>query len=239
MLRYGPEVAVPRIVDAFRRFNLRQTFFIPGWCVENYPRAIELIQQNGHEIAHHGYLHERPNWLSKDQEHDCVRRASNSILKHTGIRPKGFRAPSYAFSKNTLDILIEEGFSYDASLMGHDIPYLISNGSTALVELPSDMSLDDWTQYVCIKDFGNLLPIASPQRAIEVFRAEFDAMWRHGGLWISVWHPFVSGRASRCDAMISLIEYMLAKGDVWFARLDDISAHVERCIKEGHMETSR
>ena len=40
MLRYGPEVAIPRIVDAFRRFNLKQTFFIPGWCVEQYPRAL-------------------------------------------------------------------------------------------------------------------------------------------------------------------------------------------------------
>jgi len=62
-LRYGPEVAVPRIVDAFERHDLRQTFFIPGWCMEQYPRAIALIADHGHEIAHHGYMHEKINQL--------------------------------------------------------------------------------------------------------------------------------------------------------------------------------
>lgn len=233
MLRYGPEVAIPRIVDTFRRFNLKQTFFIPGWCVEQYPRAIELIQDGGHEIGHHGYLHEKPNYLTRQEEQDCIGRAIDSIVSATGKRPTGYRAPSYAFSRHTLDLLAAEGFDYDASLMGHDIPYLITNGSQELVELPSDMSLDDWTQYVSLKDFGNLLPIASPERATEVFRAEFDAAWRHGGLWISVWHPFVSGRASRCDAMIGLIEHMMGKGGVWFARLDEISAHVRKCVAGG------
>jgi peptidoglycan/xylan/chitin deacetylase (PgdA/CDA1 family) len=233
MLRYGPEVAIPRIIEAFRRFDLRQTFFIPGWCVEQYPRAIDLILKNGHEIAHHGYLHERPNNLTREQERQCLLQASEIIKKHSGAMPKGFRAPSYAFSRNTLDLLVEERFEYDASLMGHDIPYMISNGKEQIVELPSDMSLDDWTQYVCLKDFGNMLPIASPQRAVEVFQAEFDSMWRHGGLWVSVWHPFVSGRASRCDAMIGLIEHMLAKGGVWFARMDAIAEHVKLCIRGG------
>jgi peptidoglycan-N-acetylglucosamine deacetylase len=233
MLRYGPEVAIPRIVAAFKGFNLRQTFFIPGWCVEQYPRAIELIQAGGHEIAHHGYLHEKPNQLTRDEEHEVLLRAIDSIVKATGNRPKGYRAPSYAFSKHTLDFLLSEGFEYDASLMGHDIPYLLTNGKGKLVELPSDMSLDDWTQFACLKDFGNMLPISSPERGMEVFRAEFDSAWRHGGLWISVWHPFVSGRSSRCDAMIRLIEYMISKGQVWFARLDEIAAHAKKCAADG------
>jgi hypothetical protein len=86
---------------------------------------------------------------------------------------------------------------------------------------------------VCIREFGYMLPIAAPERAMEVFRAEFDAAWRHGGLWIAVWHPFVSGRAARCDAMIELIRYMRAKGQVWFARMDEIAAHARKCIADG------
>jgi len=132
-----------------------------------------------------------------------------------------------------LDLLLEAGFHYDASLLGHDIPFLLSNGRDDLVELPSDLSLDDWTQYVCIKEFGYMLPIAAPERAMEVFRAEFDAAWRHGGLWIAVWHPFVSGRASRCDAMVGLIEYMIEKGGVWFAKLDQIADHARKCLEAG------
>jgi hypothetical protein len=93
--------------------------------------------------------------------------------------------------------------------------------------------MDDWTQYVCLKEFGYMLPIASPQRASEVFRAEFDAVWKHGAFWNAVWHPFVSGRLARCDAMIELIEYMRAKGGVWFARLDEIAAHVRQEVAAG------
>jgi peptidoglycan/xylan/chitin deacetylase (PgdA/CDA1 family) len=232
-LRYGPEVAVPRIVDAFERLGLRQTFFIPGWCMEQYPRAIALIADHGHEIVHHGYVHEKINQLTREEERTVFFRALDSIVKATGRPPRGFRAPSGAFSRHTVDFLVEAGLDYDASLAGHDIPYLIGNGRGTLVELPHDATMDDWTQYVCLREFGYMLPIASPERATEVFRAEFDAAWRHGLFWNSVWHPFVSGRAARCDAMVDLIEYMKAKGGVWFARLDEIAAHVRSEIAAG------
>jgi Polysaccharide deacetylase len=67
-LRYGPEMAIPRVVDVFARVRMRQSFFIPSWCIERYPRAIELIVAVGHEIGHHGYIHENPNKLSRQQE---------------------------------------------------------------------------------------------------------------------------------------------------------------------------
>jgi peptidoglycan/xylan/chitin deacetylase (PgdA/CDA1 family) len=233
MLRYGPETAVPRIVNAFARFGLRQTFFVPGWCIEHYPRAVEQILAGGHEIGHHGYIHENPNRLSLEQEREFLGRGIDCIVKATGQRPRGYRAPSYGFSRHTLDLLLDEGFVYDASLLGQDLPCLISNGSRHLVELATDLSLDDWTQYACFRDFGWMLPIASPERAMEVFRAEFDAAWSHGGMWIAVWHPFVSGRLSRFDAMVTSMEYMQRKGQVWFARLDEIAAHVANCIDTG------
>ena len=154
-------------------------------------------------------------------------------MKLTGKRPVGFRAPAFAFSQNTLELLQAEGFAYDASLMGGDVPYLIGNERGDLVELPSDFVLDDWMQYVCLGDFNYMLPIASPQRATEVFQAEFDAAWRHGGLWVSVWHPFVSGRLSRADAMAGLIDHMQEKGGVWFASLEEIAAHVRSVIATG------
>ena len=201
--------------------------------MEQYPRAVALIVEHGHEIAHHGYMHEKINQLTREEERTVFFRAFDSIVKATGQRPRGFRAPSGAFSRHTVDFLVEAGLEYDASLAGHDIPYLIGNGQGTLVELPHDATMDDWTQYVCLREFGYMLPIASPERAIEVFRAEFDAAWRHGMLWNSVWHPFVSGRAARCDAMVELIEYMKSKGGVWFARLDEIAAHVRSEIAAG------
>src|SRR5579883_2440253 len=51
-------VAVPRIVRMFRDYNIQQTFFIPAWCIEQYPSVFESVLEDGHEIAHHCYLHE-------------------------------------------------------------------------------------------------------------------------------------------------------------------------------------
>jgi peptidoglycan/xylan/chitin deacetylase (PgdA/CDA1 family) len=232
-LRYGPEVAVPRIVDAFARLGLRQTFFVPGWCVEQYPRAIELIRDHGHEIAHHGYMHEKINQLTREEERAVFLRALDSIVKATGQPPRGYRAPSGAFSRHTLALLVEAGIGYDASLAGHDIPYLVGDERGQVVELPHDTVMDDWTQYMSSRELGYMLPIASPSRALEVWKAEFDAAWRHGALWNAVWHPFVSGRLARHDAMIELIDYMRSRGGVWFARLDEIATHVRAEVAAG------
>jgi peptidoglycan/xylan/chitin deacetylase (PgdA/CDA1 family) len=232
-MRYEPVRAIPRLVEIWRHFDMKQTVFVPGWCVETYAPAIELLVENGHEIGHHGYLHEKPNLLSRDQEAEVLGRGIEAIVKITGRKPVGYRAPSYAFSEHSLDLLIENGFTYDASLMGDDVPYVIESDRGSIIELPSDMPLDDWPQYVSMKEFGMLMPIRAPQRAFEVFRAEFDAAFDHGGLWISVWHPFISGRLSRAAEMVRFIEYMTSRGNVWFAPLSEIAAHIDALRKSG------
>jgi peptidoglycan/xylan/chitin deacetylase (PgdA/CDA1 family) len=230
MLRYGPEVAVPRLVDLYAQFDMRQTFFLPAWCMERYPTAVDTILKGGHEIAHHGYLHEHPNACEPEQELYWFRRASEVIARLTGQPPRGFRAPSYRFSRTTLDVLVQEGLVYDASLMGDDIPYLLENDSGQVVELPTHYAMDDWPHFMVSRDFAYMMSPKSPQQAVEGYQAEFDAMWEYGGLWIAVWHPFLSGRLARCVAMARLIEYMHAKGQVWFATLEEIAAHVKRLI---------
>lgn len=234
MLQYGPQVAMPRILSLFRELGLKQTFFAPAWCIERYPGVVEAALADGHEIGHHGYLHEHPIDLTREQEEYWFRRSIDVIERFTGARPVGYRAPAYQFSKSTLDLLLQEGFQYDASLMGDDIPYRLTNGTSALVELPSHYALDDWPQYMYSREFDYRMPIKAPSHAMDVFRAEFDAAWRYGGLWIAVWHPFVSGRLARFDAVADLMEYMAGKGDVWFAPLRDIAAHVSELIASGN-----
>lgn len=232
-LRYGPFVSIPRLIDIFKHYGMKQTFFVPGWSIETYPKAIEALLEAGHEIGHHGWLHEKPNTLSAGDEERVLDRALQAFDKVVGARPKGYRAPAYALSEHTPNLLVERGFTYDASLVGDDIPYVLKADKGALVELPSDFALDDWVQYVNMKEFGFMMPIQAPERAMEVFRAEFDAAWNHGGLWISVWHPFVSGRLARAEAIVRLIEHMNAKGDVWFAPMSEIAAHVNSLIETG------
>ncbi len=231
-LRYD-RVAIPRILSIYKKYNIKQTFFVPGWTAETYPEMIEQIIQDGHEIGLHGYLHERLNTLSAEMEDYWFMRGLNALQAVTGIRPRGFRAPSYRFSKHTLNYLAREGFLYDSSLMGNDIPYVIESDNGSLIELPTDWALDDWPQFTINSDLGYAMQVNSPDRAMDVFMAEFDAAWEYGGLWISVWHPFVMGRLARCARMDKMIDYMMNKGDVWFAPLEQIAEHVQEQIKSG------
>ncbi|MEQ8666628.1 MAG: polysaccharide deacetylase family protein [Rhodospirillales bacterium] len=101
-LRYGPEVSIPRICKIDEHFGIRQTFFVPGWCVERYPRAHETILRDGHEIGHQGYLREPPNQQSAEDERYWFKRALNAYDRCLGIRPSGYRVPLNESSKKSL-----------------------------------------------------------------------------------------------------------------------------------------
>src|SRR5690625_2699159 len=237
-LRYD-RVAVPRILKVFAKHNIKQTFFVPGWTAETYPKMIQQILQEGHEVGLHGYLHERLNNLSAEMEDYWFMRGLDALADVTGERPRGFRAPSYRFSKNTLNYLGREGFKYDSSLMGDDVPYVIEGDRGSVIELPTDWAMDDWPQFTVNSDLGYHMQVNSPERAMDVFMAEFEAAWKYGGLWISVWHPFVMGRLARCDRMDQMIAYMKNKGHVWFANLVEIATQSEEHTSElqsrGHL----
>lgn len=237
MLRYGPDVAIPRILETYRRFGLKQTFFIPAWCIENHPHAVEQIVADGHEVGYHGYIHEAPNSLSPQQELDWMCRSIEIIEARTGKRPRGNRSPLYHMSSSTPDLLIEQGFAYDSSLMGDEVPYVLETPKGQLWELPVSWATDDWPPYVHAPDLGYMFPPQAPDNAIQIFMAEFEALRETpGGVWIGVWHPFVSGRLSRWRQVEQMIEYMQGTSDVWFARLEDIVKHVARATKSAAYE---
>jgi len=234
MLRYGPDIAVPRICDTYAEYGIHQTFFVPAWCIERYPAAVEVMLEGGHEIAHHGYIHENPNGLSREEEAYWLKRSIDVIVAASGERPRGWRAPLYNFSNHSADLLVQEGFTYDASLMGDDVPYLLRTPKGEVIELPGHWGMDDWPPFVHSMDLDYEMQIRGPEEGLSGFRQEFDAMWEHGGLWISVWHPFTTGRLARWMAVERLLlKHMADKGDVWFARLDEIAAHIRACIDDG------
>lgn len=232
-LKYD-EIAIPRILNMYKKYGIKQTFFIPAWCVERYPGYVEAILKDGHEIAHHGYLHEHPNELSKEEELYWLQRSIDVIQKYTGKKPRGWRAPWWNFSKYSVDLLAENGLIYDSSLMADDVPYVLNGqGTNEVIELPTHWAMDDWPQYAHNGDFNYHMPIQSPDRAMEVWIDEFEAAWEYGGMWVSVWHPFLSGRLARCARVDKMIQYMMDKGGVWFATMEEIALHVRKSIDEG------
>ncbi len=236
MLRYGPRIAIPRLVNALRSLEMSQTFFMPGWVMEHYPATVELLLKNGHEIALHGYLHERSNELSKEQEAELLDKAVAIYRSQVGQQPKGWRAPAFAFSENSAELLMHAGFEYDSSLMGNDIPYVLQLNAHSLIELPTGWHLDDWPYYMHNSDFRYTMPILTPANAMQAFRAEFDAAWEHGSLLITVWHPFLSGRIPRLAEAVKFMEHIRTRGRTWLTRLDEVSAHVKKCMQSGQWQ---
>src|SRR5258708_10783403 len=118
MLRYGPDVAVPRILDTYRHYGIRQTFFVPGWCAERYPYAVEAMLREGHEVSAHGYMHEHPNEQSDAGGKQWLLPSLAAVQSVTAKASAGWPAPLYPFSHPSPQLLLDAGIAYDASLMG-------------------------------------------------------------------------------------------------------------------------
>lgn len=223
---YGPLVGVPRILDLLERHQITATFFVPGHTAHRYPDAVRAIVAAGHEVAHHGYLHEPPAQLTLEQEVAALDRGLAALAEVAGVVPLGYRAPMWELSWNTPALLAERGFLYDSSLMDSDHPYELAVGDSSLVEIPIQWALDDWEQYCYLPDLSGSGLIESPRKARELWQLEFDALRRAGASWVLTNHPFLSGRASRAAELDDLMRYVLDHTDVWTTSLGAIAEHV-------------
>jgi len=154
MLKYGPEISAPRILGTYEHNGIKQTFFIPAWCIEHYPATIEAILKGGHEIAHHGSIHENPHDGGEREETYWLDRAIEVIQKFTGQESRGSHAPLYNYSTQSTDLLLDRDIRYDASLMGDDVPYALKSNDRELIESPSHWGVDGRPQYVHTMDLN-------------------------------------------------------------------------------------
>jgi polysaccharide deacetylase family protein (PEP-CTERM system associated) len=139
-----------RLLDVFGEFDLRATFFVLGWVAERHPTLVRRIRDAGHEIASHGYEHRLVYDQTPIAFRNDVRKAKRQLEDASGVPVLGYRAPSYSITPRSLwalDILIEEGHAYDASIfpVKHDRygipsssrhPYVVERAAGRLVEVP-------------------------------------------------------------------------------------------------------
>ena len=232
MGRYGPTVAVPRILDTYERLGIKQSFFIPGWCLERYPETVQAILKGGHEIGHHGWIHEDPIATSGYQR-EWIEKALDAHQRICGVKPRGYRAPVYNVTQEVVDLLIEHDFTYDSSLMADDIPYLMKTEAGELYEIPVHWGTDDWPPFAHFDEIGYLMPVRGAEAGLAGFWEEFEAQYEAGGLFLLIVHPFLTGRLARWRLVEQWLEKTLNTRDVWFAPLEEIIGHVERLRAEG------
>ncbi len=175
-----------RILDMLDEYALRATFFVLGWVAERLPSLVREIHRRGHEIACHGYGHQLVYRLSPQEFRSDVSRSKKMLEDICGEQVCGYRAPSYSITAKSLwalDILVEEGFTYDSSIfpITHDIygipggkrfPHEISTPSGKIYEFPIStycLNIAGWQSRIPIAGGGylRLFPVALVSRAIQ------------------------------------------------------------------------
>ena len=113
------EIAIPRMLEIFRRFKVKATFFVVGRDLldERNQVILRQIVEEGHEIANHTMNHPFGfSKLSRERKEREICEAERIIERMTGMRPRGFRAPGYDMDTEALHILESRDYVYDSSV---------------------------------------------------------------------------------------------------------------------------
>jgi peptidoglycan/xylan/chitin deacetylase (PgdA/CDA1 family) len=237
-------VGAARILELLERHSIRSTWFIPGHTIESYPDACRAVVRAGHEIGHHGWTHRVPASLTREEEAAELERGNAAIEAIAGRRARGYRSPAWDLSPWSIDLLIEQGFLYDSSLMGDDyLPYQARVGDVAeleqplrfgqdspLVEMPISWSLDDYPVFEYSRSTGGILPGLMNARLVgENWLGDFRYMARQDwGVITYTFHPHVIGRGHRMLMLEALIDQLMSSGATFVAMEDAVAEYRER-----------
>ncbi|CUR58010.1 putative hydrolase [metagenome] len=222
--RYGVTRGTPRILALLEKYGVPCTFFVPGYTAEQHPDLVPTLLEKGHEVAHHGYLHLRSDKVSKADQVAEIDRGLEALTRAGVPEITGYRSTSWELTPETFDLLVDRGFGYDSSCMGDDRPYVEHWGGRRMLELPVHWSLDDWPRFGWNIDGGGNVADAAELRSC--WAAEFESALAEQRHTTYTMHPEVIGRPYRLAEFAKLLEQLVHRDDVWFARLDEVAAHV-------------
>lgn len=246
---FAGEVGAPRLLDLFRKYRLKTTWFIPGHSVETFPDEMRRVVEEGHEVGVHGYSHENPIAMTREQEEAVLRRSIDLIERLSGKRPTGYVAPWWEFSPITNELLIQYGIKYDHSLMHKDFePYYVRVGdrwtpidysqpadqwmkplqrgrATNLIEIPASWYLDDLPPMMFIKKSPNSHGFVNPRDIEQMWRDQFDWVYREYdyAVFAMTIHPDVSGRPQVLLMHERLIDYINSHDGIEWLTFDEIA----------------
>jgi peptidoglycan/xylan/chitin deacetylase (PgdA/CDA1 family) len=251
---FAGEVGSPRLLNLFKKYGFRTTWFIPAHSAETFPDQMKAVADAGHEIGVHGYSHENPIAMTREQEEAILDKCLDVLTKLSGKRPTGYVAPWWEFSPVTNELLLERGIKYDHSLMHNDFhPYYVRVGdtwtkidyskhpdawmkplvrgrATDLIEIPASWYLDDLPPMMFIKKAPNSHGFVSPRHLEESWRDQFDWVYRENdyAVFSMTIHPDVSGRPQVLLMLERLIEHIQKHEGTKFLTFDEIAEDFRR-----------
>ncbi len=253
---FAGEVGVPRLLKLLKKYDLPSTWFWPGHSVETFPEQFDECVASGAEIGLHGYSHENPIAMTRQQEADILDYCLELITRRSGQAPTGYVAPWWELSENTGELLHERGIIYDHSMMHRDFePYYVRVGDTwtkidydapaatwmkplvrgtetSLVEIAASWYLDDLPPMMFIKGSANSFGFITPRQLETLWVDQFDWVYREYdyAIFPMTIHPDVSGRPQTLLMHERLIEHISAHEGVRWVTFDQIARDfIDRC----------
>jgi polysaccharide deacetylase family protein (PEP-CTERM system associated) len=171
------------VLTLLDELGVKATFFVLGMTAQRYPDLVAEAAARGHEIASHGYAHERVYDQGRDDFRADLERGLEALEAATGTRATGYRAPAFSITRDTpwaYEVLAELGFEYDSSQ--YDSPR-IPRRLEAIPRTPYRLRLDSgavlWELPVAAARvpvgggaYWRVLPSAAIARALRVLIAE-------------------------------------------------------------------
>jgi peptidoglycan/xylan/chitin deacetylase (PgdA/CDA1 family) len=246
---FAGEVGAPRLLKLFARLGITTTWFIPGHSIETFPEQMKAVADAGHEIGIHGYSHENPIAMTREQETEVLDTCIALVEQLSGKRPTGYVAPWWEFSTVTNELLLERGIKYDHSLMHDDFtPYYVRVGdrwtkidyagtpkdwmvpltrgqTTKLIEIPASWYLDDLPPMMFIKKAPNSHGFVNPRDIEQMWRDQFDWVYRemdYAVFPITI-HPDSAGKPHVLLMLERMITHMLSHPGVRMMTFADMA----------------
>ncbi len=246
---FSGEVGTPRLLDLFKKYDMRTTWFIPGHSIETFPDQVKRVVDEGHEVGSHGYSHENPVAMTPQQERDVLEKCIGLIENLTGRPPVGNVAPWWEVSNVSNDLLLEFGYKYDHSLQHNDFtPYWARKGDTwtkidyskraeewmkplvrgeeiDLIKIPGNWYLDDLPPMMFIKTSPATHGFVNPRDIEQMWKDQFDWVYRemdYAAFCFTI-HPDVSGRPQVLLMLERLIEYINGHDGVKWVTFEEIA----------------
>ncbi len=246
---YSGEVGTPRLLNLFKKYGLRTTWFIPGHSIETFPKQMAAVVEGGHEIGIHGYSHENPRAMNPEQEEAVLLKSIQLVQGLSGQRPRGYVTPWWEQSKVTVELLLKNGIKYDHSMGDNDFhPFYARVGrtwtsidyskpaeywmkplylgeETDLVEIGGNWYMDDLPPMMFNKNAPNSFGFYNCREIERMWRDQFDWVYRDNDYAVFPFtiHPDVSGRPDVLLMHERLIEYISRHPGVRWVTMEEMA----------------
>jgi peptidoglycan/xylan/chitin deacetylase (PgdA/CDA1 family) len=219
---YAEIEGVPRLLDLFARHGVRVTFAANGKRLEESPELAKEVVEHGHEMASENYVHEYPPMYTPQEQRESLESTIRAFETVIGRRPVGYVSPGHRPTPETLPLLFEFGYQWDADFQNSDAPFLIDGPDGQVIVGTPYSYLSDYQTY---QQVGR-----TPRMWLEMLRDDFAGLLQEGRegkprIMGFAMHPFLS-HPFRTVAVDEFLRDVLTHRDVWVVPREEITTWV-------------